>query len=108
MNKIYLYPLSVFLLVSFAESASCVTFSCDPSISYAMGKQRTALKNRLADYKNTIKATRESMVVANKICALEAYELLRLKQRKRIETYKQAEINHYGETVKSQSETITQ
>lgn len=107
--KRFLYGIIASFVFTGTIQAECTPpISCDPSILYAMGKQRTALQNRLGDYKNTIRQTRKSMEKLNKVCTLEAYELLRLKQRKRIESQKQMEINHIGNTLKSQTGTITQ
>ncbi len=108
MKKAYLFAILPFLFVSSVSGGTCPTASCDPSILYAMGKHRDVLRNRIGDLKNTIKQTKNSMVLSNKLCALEAYELLRLKQRKRIEIYKQEEIGHFSNAIKSQTTLITQ
>ena len=87
---------------------SCEMGTCGLPVSYAMQKQRSVLSNRLDDFKKAIQRTTSSMKQINKLCVLEAYEQLRLKQRKRIEIYKNMEIEHISDVIKMQTENTIQ
>jgi len=108
MKKIFYLLVIPFFFLNIAHAFYvCEPHPCDLSIAKAMGEHRKVLKKRLNDYKKTIHATKEAMKKVNKVCTLEAYEYLRLKQRKRIEAYKQTEIKHSVDMLKSHIQFIT-
>lgn len=88
MKKLYLVGVLLTLFIG-ALNATCLTYSCDGSIKYAMEKQRKALKNRLGDFEKTIKSLRKTQKSLNKVCVLENYEISRLRARKDMELKKE-------------------
>jgi mevalonate pyrophosphate decarboxylase len=65
----------------------CIPYSCDPSISYAMSKQRDAITNRFNDLKNTIDALNTEEKRHTLYLTKESIEAMRLRARIKIETY---------------------
>jgi len=108
MNKVFIYVSINLCFVIPTICISCEIGTCGLPVSYAMQKQRSVLENRLNDFKRSIQRTTSGMKQINKLCVLEAYEQLRLKQRKRIEIYKNMEIEHIGNTIKMQTENTIQ
>jgi len=74
---------------SLSHSAYCLTYTCDSSVVFAMSKQRDALEKRLGDIRQTIASMRNEQNKLNKLCVLETYEMTKMRERKRIELWKQ-------------------
>jgi len=72
----------------------CFPYSCNPSISYAMGKQRDAINKRLNDVKNTIHALKVETDRQTLYLTKESVEMIRLRARIKIETYLLMKNNH--------------
>ena len=79
-----------FLLVLFVSEpalAKCLKFSCDPSIKYAMGRERMILTLRLGQLTNSVVQMAVETDKTTKLMTKEALQLLRLRERYAIRTY---------------------
>ena len=66
--------------------AYCLNKSCDPSIKYAMGKQRDSLKHRLNDLLGALTNNNRATEDQTLIITYETKSYMRLKERVKIET----------------------
>lgn len=72
-------------LFAIASSASgCIIHSCNPSIHYAMSKERGALSKRLGELIRGIRVMKEKNKAINKLYKKEIKELHRLDERYKI------------------------
>ena len=97
MKKKILIILITITPISLFGYFLCARFTCDPSISYAMGKQREAINSRLNDLKNTIHSLKVETDRQTLYLTKESTELMRLRARVKIELYLLMKNNHFTE-----------
>lgn len=84
MNKVVFFiGASVFFSVS--AYAGCAKFSCDGTISYAIGRYSERTVKRLDDYKKTIRVSKESDELYGKVLDEQNRELAKMIARSMIE-----------------------
>lgn len=67
--------------VSFGWFGGCLHKSCNPSLSYAMGKERSVISKRLGELIRSIHSKTSETDKGNKLLLKEILELNRLRQR---------------------------
>ena len=86
--KIAVLVLGIALSLPGILHAKCAHFSCDPSVNYAMGREKMILALRLGQLTNAVmQMAKETKEKTNKLMAKEALQLLRLRERYAIRTY---------------------
>ena len=96
--KKYIYLL---LFASIISSHACVVSPCDLSVTYAISKQKEVLSNRLDELKRVIHALAEGSLYMANLHAKEVRELLRLRERMRIENLTVYEIDFHSKILKA-------
>lgn len=79
--------ISVIILFLFlaVPSRSCVVLPCDLSVTYAISKQKSVLSTRLEELKKVIHALAEGSLYMGGLQSKEVRELLRLRERMKLE-----------------------
>jgi len=78
-------------LSNFVFGAGCLIHSCDPSIQYAMGKERGVLSKRIGNYIGGIKALTRDANDTRRLYKIDAHELSRMLARYKIRAVKISE-----------------
>ena len=97
--KKHIYPIILFVFFATPLSA-CVVSPCDLSVTYAISKQKEVLSNRLDELKRVIHALAEGSLYMANLHAKEVRELLRLRERMKIENLTVYEIDFYSKILK--------
>jgi len=82
------------------SSSACVVSPCDLSVVYAISKQKEVLKVRLDELKRVIHALGEGSLYMANLHAKEVRELLRLRERMKIENLLVYEIDFHSKVLK--------
>ena len=90
MKKIVLSVLAITSI----SSATCGFASCDGTISYAMGKERDAVRARIDDMIRTLNNTLQETKINNTLMTKGAIQFIRLRERFKIRYVDAEKQNH--------------
>jgi len=98
MNKKII--LILILTLSFVYAFFCDVASCDPSIHYAMSKQRDVINKRFGDLIHVIEANDAEEAKQTLYLTKEGIEAMRLKFRVKMDLYLIMKQNHITSNIK--------
>jgi len=81
INKISFIVVSLFFSINIVDAYTCLTYSCDESIKYAVKRYSTKTTKRINDYRRTIDTSMKMEKIYHRVESEKLSELKKLSAR---------------------------